>query len=172
MQVAEYRQCRKDITIITVTEDQMDFIEELGVLFEESGAAPMIGRIYGALLISPETELTAEDLTTILHASRGAISQATRQLVEMGMIRRMHKPGMRKDFFQLTQDGFVEVTRLRITKISSIRDLFQRGLDSMPDASANARDALQQNLEFIDYWDAFIVDFFKGWQERKKELGG
>lgn len=163
---------RKDVPISTMTDAQMEFIGELGVLFESSGAQAVNGRIYGALLVSHEIELTAEELATTLHASRGAISQGTRQLVDMGLLRRTHKPGMRKDFFQLTPDGLVEATRLRIANISSIKHLFERGLNALEDASPQARASLKENLEFLEYWDEFMVEFFNGWKERKKHDNG
>lgn len=172
MQEAIRRRSRKDTPISTMDQDQLHFIEELGVLFEESGAAPMMGRIYGALLISRNSELTAGELAEILHASRGAISHGTRQLVDMGMIRRIHKPGKRMDFFQVRPEGFVDMTRVRVSKIMGIRQLFERGLESIPQESTQARAALEENLLFIDYWDSFIDDFFKGWQEYKGDKRG
>lgn len=149
--------------------DQHTFIEELGVVFEESGAAPMLGRVYGALLISQEPQLTAEELATHLHASRGAISQATRQLVDMGMIRRTHKLGSRKDYFQVEPDGWVRLTRYRFQKADAMGDLFRRGLASIPDASPEARAALEENLEFLEYWRTIIDRFFSEWEQRKEE---
>lgn len=152
-----------------MNDQQLNFIEDLGVVFEESGAAPMLGRIYGALLISTENELTAEDFATILHASRGSISQATRQLVTMGLLRRTHKLGSRKDYFQLAPDGWVNLSHHRFQKSMAMGDLFQRGLDTIPDASPEARAALEENLEFLDYWREFIDQFFDGWQKRKED---
>lgn len=154
---------------MNMKEEQLTFIEELGVVFEESGAAPMLGRIYGALLISTENELTAEDFATILHASRGSISQATRQLVTMGMLRRIHKRGSRKDYFQLAPDGWVHLSRHRFQKALAMGELFQRGLNTIPDASPETRAALEENLEFLEYWNEIIDQFFDGWQKHKED---
>lgn len=151
-----------------MNEEQLAFIEDLGVVFEEAGAAPMLGRVYGALLVSCETEMTAENLATALHASRGAISQATRQLVDMGLLRRTHKPGERKDFFQLTSEGWVHLSRFRFEKSTAMADLFRRGLETIPDASPQARAALLENLEFLDYWKSIVEDFFEGWEQHKE----
>ena len=49
-----------------MTDAQMEFIGELGVLFESSGAQAVNGRIYGALLVSHEIELTAEELAAVI----------------------------------------------------------------------------------------------------------
>lgn len=132
----------------------------------------MVGRIYGTLLIAHEPELSAEDLAARLHASRGAISHGTRQLVNMGMIRRIRKQGTRKDFFQIRPEGFVEMAHVRVQKIGAMRQLFEQGLESIPDESTDARAALEENLLFLDYWDHFTDEFFSGWRKYKEEHRG
>lgn len=155
---------------LEMTEEQLSFVEELGVVFEQSGAAPMLGRVYGALLISPVKEMTAEDFATILHASRGSISQATRQLVDMGMLRRTHKLGSRKDYFQLAPGGWAELSRQRFQKADVMSDIFRRGLETTPEPSPEARAHLEENLLFLEYWQEMFDQFFIDWQKRKEDL--
>lgn len=153
---------------VEMNDKQLQFVTELGLVFEQSGAAPMLGRVYGALLISTEQELTAEDLASSLHASRGSISQTTRQLVQMGLLQKTHKIGSRKDYFRLAPDGWVNLSRYRFEKSMDMAELFERGLDTIPETSPEARTALEENLEFLAYWQEFIDVFFNEWQQRKE----
>lgn len=149
---------------------QLDFIEQLGLSFERVGAAPMFGRIYGALLIAPETELCAEELAATLHASRGSISQATRGLISLGLIERTRKPGVRKDFFRVKPGAWMRATLNKQAEIETMRSIFQQGLEQMSDYPAAARAALEENIDFLNFWEESLTQFAEAWDQHKEKL--
>ena len=69
-----------------VREDQLRYVEDFGLLFEQFGKPRMVGRVLGVLLVSGWEEHSAEELADILRASRGSISSATRTLVQSGLV--------------------------------------------------------------------------------------
>lgn len=152
-----------------LTPEQLRFIERLTNSLERVGAAPMLGRVYGAIMASERDMLSADELATLLQASRGSISQATRQLIEIRMIERVRKPGDRKDYFRIGSDAWPVVTRLRTMESLRIKELFQHALRDLPNTNPAARESMEATIEFITFWEEHLDRFFKDWDEYKEQ---
>ena len=105
-----------------LTEAQQEYTEDLGIFFERFGLPRAVGRVLGVLLLRPR-EHSAEELANLLHASRGSISQATRALVEWGLIRRTSKPGQRRDYFSLRPSAWSQVLRREVEWLGTFREM-------------------------------------------------
>ena len=62
--------------VISVTDDEASFVDEMGQYLGTYKFVPMAGRMWAWLLICEPAEQTAADLAAELQASRGAISTA------------------------------------------------------------------------------------------------
>ncbi|MGC4191093.1 MAG: MarR family transcriptional regulator [Thermomicrobiales bacterium] len=149
--------------------DRMAFVEDFGVTFEQSGSSRMAGRVLALLMVSDPPHLTATQLAETLNASRGSISQATRSLTDMGLIRRGRIPGTRQDLFSVLPSAWVDATRHSFQQITSIRRLLQRGLDSMDGRSPQSRAALEESVAFMAFWEEFLPQAFALWEQWKQE---
>lgn len=145
------------------------FVEDFGVLFEQSGGVRMLGRVIGLLMIADPPERTAEQLATELQASRGSISQTTRQLVQMGLVQRFAKPGERRDYFRIKPNGWTAMTRAEIRLIASYRELIGRGLTLVPDGEGETRQNIEHTMRFFDYVDREYRRFMDEWDRLEKE---
>lgn len=152
-----------------MNQQQLDFIEDIGMAFERLGTTPMLGRVLGALMVAESNELSAEDLSTILQASRGSISHATRQLVVMSIIQRVRKPGVRRDYFRVLPNAWAQATRHKGAEIDLLTSLFQRGLDTMTDAPPEARQSIEETLAFLHFWKSQFNKFLIEWDELKRQ---
>ena len=74
----------------------------------EAGAARMVGRVLGWLLVCEPPEQSAADLAQALRASKGSISTATRVLLRTGLIERVRVRGERFDRFVAKPEGWDE----------------------------------------------------------------
>jgi DNA-binding transcriptional regulator GbsR (MarR family) len=142
------------------------FIEDFGAFFEELGGGRMVGRILGLLMIADPPAQSAEDIATALHASRGSISQATRVLVQLGMVRRFTKPGARRDYFQLRADALTESTRRRGQDIDRLGAMFARARKLTGDHRAN----LDEPVVFLRFWRQRIDQVFHDWEMERERL--
>ena len=131
-------------------EAQQGYVEEIGVFFERFGLARMVGRVLGVLLVRSR-EHSAEELANLLQASRGSISQATRVLVEWGLVRRSSKPGERRDYFSIRPGAWGEVMRREVGWIGEFRDLAARGLTVADSGGEGSQDSLEEMLDFFAY---------------------
>ena len=78
---------------------EKQFVEEVGILFEQTGMPRMAGRILGWLSVSDSPHQTTSDLAEALMASKGSISTMTRFLIRIGLIERISLLGQRHDYF-------------------------------------------------------------------------
>lgn len=142
------------------------FAEDFGILFERLGGARMLGRVLGMLFVADPPDMTAEQLATELQASRGSISQATRLLIQIGLIQRINKPGVRADFYRVRRDAWVESSRQRQGEIIAMLEMFERGAALMEGRSQESQAALRHSVEFLAFWLEEFQSIFDRWNER------
>jgi DNA-binding transcriptional regulator GbsR (MarR family) len=77
--------------------EEMHFIEDIGLFFEQMGMPRMAGRILGVLLISDPPAQSITEISEKLKASKSSVSIMARLLVENGLIERVASPVPRRD---------------------------------------------------------------------------
>jgi DNA-binding transcriptional regulator GbsR (MarR family) len=82
-------------------EDQ--FVELWNNMAALWGISPTMARIHGLLYISGAA-LSMDDIMARLAISRGNVSMNLSKLVEWGLVRRVHKRGNRKEYFESLSD--------------------------------------------------------------------
>jgi DNA-binding transcriptional regulator GbsR (MarR family) len=82
---------------------KQDFIQTWGSMGSEWGINRTMAQIHALLLISPQP-LTADQVMEELKTSRGNTNINLRELVDWGLLKRIHKPGDRKEYFEALKD--------------------------------------------------------------------
>jgi HTH-type transcriptional regulator, glycine betaine synthesis regulator len=80
-----------------------EFVELWGSMSSLWGINPTMARIHGLLFISSGL-LTSDDIMERLTISRGNVSMNLAKLLEWGLVRRVHKPGDRRDYYESLRD--------------------------------------------------------------------
>lgn len=138
-----------------VNQDELQFIEEMGELFERSGSPRMAGRVWGYLLIAEAERLSAAQLGEALDASGSSISSATRLLIELGMLDRIRVPGERRDYFTIHHGAVLNLVRRPFEAIARARELAARALGTF----ADREEALPHLVELHDVYAWFDREF-------------
>jgi DNA-binding transcriptional regulator GbsR (MarR family) len=113
-----------------ITDPERSFIEEVGVVFEQTGLPRMAGRLFGWLLIADPPYQSPAELAEVLQASKGSISTTVRLLQQSGFIERYVIPGSRHDFFRLPPDAIKKVIGHGLEQeIKMFRGLADQGLE-------------------------------------------
>lgn len=92
------------------------FIEEMGLMFQETGDPRISGRIFALLLIEGH-ELSLLQISDRLAVSRASVSTNARMLVKRGMIRRTAHSGDRQDFYELGEFPSVDMLGEMVERI-------------------------------------------------------
>jgi DNA-binding MarR family transcriptional regulator len=105
------------------------FVEDMGLRYEEEGFPPMAGRLAGWLLVCHPPHQTAAELAAALGASPGSISTVTRLLVQCGLLERIAIPGRRGAAFRIRPGASTEILRRVLGRAHAMRELLARGLE-------------------------------------------
>ena len=153
-----------------MTEERRAFVEEFGVMFERMGSTRMLGRVWGALMVADPPETGAEELADSLKASRGSISHATRQLIDLGVVQRVNKPGIRKDFYRVPRDAWALAFMTKMRSFDHLLALFKRGLDAMEGTEEEAQASLKDAIEFYEFWQREMSYLPEKWKQYKEGI--
>lgn len=104
-----------------------DFVEKFALAQEGDGLPRIAGRIFGLLLIG-ERELSLDEITNELGASKGSASVNTRLLEQRGYIERISHPGDRRDYYRITPDLFERTMEQRLARWHRLQDVVNYGL--------------------------------------------
>ena len=127
------------------------FIEDMGIHFEEMGLPRMAGRIFGCLLVCEPQHQSSEQLANIVAASKGSISTMTRLLIQSGVVERMGLPGRRDTYYRIKPGSWSELMRARISHVTRLRELADRGLTLLADREPKFRQRLQELRDFYAF---------------------
>jgi DNA-binding transcriptional regulator GbsR (MarR family) len=145
-----------------------EFVEEFGVMMDHMGSTRMLGRVWGALLVADPPQMSAEELAEFLQASRGSISHATRQLIELGLIQRVGKPGVRRDFFRVRENAWTAAYLNQMRALDHMVALLKQGFASMEGASPEAQVALRDAIDFYEFWQKESLSLVQRWAEYRE----
>ena len=153
-------------------DERHHFIEEFGTMFEEMGGGRMVGRVLGFLMVADPPAQSAEEIAAALHSSRGAISQATRILVQIGLIRRFRQPRERRDSFQVRRDGWTEGIRRRDREIDRLQAMFEQAKRITAGGDPRDYQHLDESIALMRFWKSGIADLARAWEvERERQFG-
>src|SRR5690606_22661144 len=84
-------------------EAKSQFIQAWGTLGSKWGISRTMAQIHALMMVAPDP-LTTEDIMEELNISRGNANMNLRDLMDWGLIEKMHKPGERKEYFKAEKD--------------------------------------------------------------------
>jgi DNA-binding MarR family transcriptional regulator len=149
--------------------EQMHFVEEVGLMFELIGMPRMSGRIFGWLLIAEPPQQSNGALAEVLQASKGSISTMTRFLIQLGLVERVSVPGDRRDYFQIKDHAWSQLTKQRLVQIGAFRQLAARGLDLMSQAPYQHRRRLQEMHDIHAFWERELPLVDERWEQEQEK---
>ncbi len=127
------------------------------------GISPTMARIHGQLFITGEA-LSMDDIMARLGISRGNVSMNLSKLVEWGLVRRVHKRGDRRDYYESLSDVWEMFTlvasRRKRREVDPVINTLRRCRDDLSPASLGAlahEDAAQDRRRRIDDLLSFLT---------------
>jgi DNA-binding transcriptional regulator GbsR (MarR family) len=125
--------------------------DAIGALMEFWGFKRAFGRVWAVLYLSPHP-LTAQELGERLTMSAGAVSMTTSELLKWGVVKKVWKPGDRRDFFEPETSIWKMVTRVfrerELLQVHSSIETFEGTLRALASAMKAARPEEKKRLKF------------------------
>jgi len=153
--------------------EEQKFVEEVGIVLEQTGLPRMAGRILGRLLISDPPHQSMKQLVTDLMASKGSVSTMTRLLIQIGLVERLSLPGVRGDYFRLRPDAWQHMIRRGLEdEIRMVRQLAEHGLELLADKTPLARKWLEEMRDVYAFLEREFPTLLQRWEEEHKRKSG
>lgn len=131
--------------------EEMHFIEDIGLFFEQMGMPRMAGRILGVLLISDPPAQSITDITEKLKASKSSISVMARLLVENGLIERVAAPVPRRDYYRFKPGGWILYMRQWLGLMSALHNITERGISLLDSKDPILKERLQEAHDLFSF---------------------
>ena len=148
--------------------EERRFIEEVGIVFEQTGLTRMAGRMFGWLLISDPPYQSPAELAEVLMASKGSISTTVRIMAQVGLIERHIIPGARHDHYRIS----INAMRMMIQhgledEIKMFRELAEHGLELMKDEASVRRQWLEEMYNRYVFLEKEFPALMERYEKRK-----
>lgn len=147
--------------------DEMHFIEDMGLFFEQMGMTRMAGKVIGALLISDPPSQSLTDLSAKLKASKGSISTTTRMLIEQGLVDRVATSLPRQTCYRFRPGGWTNYMQDWLGLMSELHSITERGLELMSDKNEETRERLLEAHDLFSIMEEQIPGILSSMEEER-----
>jgi len=157
--------------VLPLNEKQLDLIERIGVLHDQTGLRPAEGRILGLLIVASEPELTFDEIREALDLSKSATSNALHKLQTMGTVEYRTHPGDRKRYFRKSYENWERAFVDRGVKYLEIRHLLEEALEYRDPELDETRESLETMIDFLQMLEVSMLDAYDRWKNSRTEHG-
>ena len=145
---------------------EKNFVEEVGITFEQTGLPRMAGRTLGWLLISDPPHQSTNQLIEALMASKGSISAMTRLLIQIGFIERLSLPGVRHDYFRIKPGASHQLLKNSLGQTTAFRQLLERGLELLEGKAPANRQSLEEMHDLYAFFEQEFPALLERWEQK------
>lgn len=157
--------------MIYINQQELDFIESLGLLLEKSGGSKTLGRIFGYLLLA-EKPKTLDDIAKDLLFSKATASLTIRQGMTVRFFEKVSVPGERRDYYRANIQSWINSMTEQIKIIDEWEKLMDFGLSLLPPGSRAGRENIEGMKDYMSFIRWYYSDIFKQYDRWKKgEIG-
>lgn len=142
------------------------FIENMGLHYENYGVPRIGGRILGLLILTPRP-ISSEEMSEALQVSRSSISTNLRTLMLNELVEKVSLPGERVDYYTLTEDVWQKSLELQLSNVFPLRDLAEEGLESL-DEGHPARERMEEIISWINRVEDAFARLNQDWQSGRE----
>lgn len=147
------------------------FVERFTSVLVEAGIPRMPARIFAALLATDSARMTSAELSEQLQASPAAVSGGVRYLMSVGLIRREGEPGSRRHHYQVPDNVWDEVLRIRDRVLGRWTSVLREGIDLLgADTPAGTR--MADSVHYFEFVSEELSSVLARRQAQKARAGG
>jgi DNA-binding transcriptional regulator GbsR (MarR family) len=153
--------------------------DAIGDVIEHWGFRKALGRVWSVLYLNTEP-LAAADLADRLSMSAGAVSTTLTELQRWGVVRRVWRPGERKEFFEAETDFWKMISKVVSERerflARSVKDRLDRAAEIANAAPRSARskhviERVKRLSSFASVADAVLDSFIQSQRADFQKFG-
>lgn len=151
---------------IQITPELSQFIENMGLHFEDYDVPRIGGRILGLLLVSPRP-ISSEEMSEALQVSRSSVSTNLKTLSMTDMVEKVSLPGERVDYYVFAPEAWQQILEMRLAGILELKELAQQGLEGL-EKDHPGRERIQEMMEWVDVVRRMMDKVTREWQSHRE----
>ncbi len=141
-------------------------VEEMGVAFDKTGLAPMIGRVLGFLILADPPYQTFYEVQAFLGASKSSISHALNSLMFKGIVEYITFSGDRKRYFKLNAENWLEQAKCKMADFSEVDRVILEALKLRdPNTHREFNEGLNKIFDFHLFMAKEMPKLFEKWEQ-------
>jgi DNA-binding transcriptional regulator GbsR (MarR family) len=151
------------------TSAMLDFVEEVGRIYDQVGQPRVFGRVSGLLWISPRP-LNAEEIGSLLQISRSAVSSNIQLAQNFGQakISNYRDSGGRREYYESSlSSNITQLFETFVKRFAGVRDLSRQGLKAIEADNQTARERLTAVDEFYSFLVATLLSAWEDFQNKQ-----
>lgn len=141
------------------------FIEAVGLFFEDAGVPRIGGRLLGLLLLA-ERPLSLDEIARTLDVSRASVSTNSRLLLYTNMIERISFSGDRRDYYQFSARGWESSVEADIKGTHTLLRIMSEALTTLDPANTAGRMRLRESVAFYSFVAEELTAMIERWRSR------
>ena len=147
-----------------MNEAAQGFVERMGLMMEADGMPRIAGRLFGFLLIHPES-YSLDELADRLQVSKASVSTNARFLEQLGLLERSAEPGDRRDFYRVGPGAWENVLRSAQRRWRALQEVFAEAIEALPPEMEAGRLRLREADRFHDLMMEATEGLIQRWRE-------
>ena len=142
------------------------------MILTDAGMERMPARVFSYVLAEDSDRYTAAELADGLGVSRAAISNATRSLVQGGLLGKEREPGARVDTYRVYDDDvWAAIFSQRLPILDRYREVIAEGVEVIGGNTRGGR-RLRQTQAYFDFMAIEMPKLIERWHRQKDDLHG
>lgn len=152
----------------TLTPEQKQLIEKIGIYHEQQGFPPVVGRIMGLLFVANQPHLTFEEIIENLNISKSATSNALNLLLQMRLIEYTTFSGDRKRYFSALLENWHQEVVAKMNSILAFSSLLRQANELRGDSNPEMSNKVLERIEFMEFLSQEVPVLLEKWLKTRK----
>lgn len=142
------------------------FVEQMGLTTSIAGLPRIAGRLFGLLALSPAPR-SLDEIAAALGVSKGSVSTDARLLQRHGWLRRVARPGDRRDYYEFDPDSFAGIVAYRLSRWEALHGLVVKARRRFPHQPPAVRARLAYLEEAETFFAAGVRALLERWHRKQ-----
>lgn len=157
------------MSVIKITNEQLQLVEKLGVVFDKSGLQPAAARIASLLLVADQVEMTFDEIRKTLNLSKSATSNAINALLKCDRVEYITKTGDRKRYFRSNVTLWKEGIAEKFQEMEAVQNIMREVLAQRPETTKDFNQNLADMISMFEFIFRELPTLYKRWEVEKKQ---
>jgi hypothetical protein len=147
-----------------------EFVEDMGLIFEETGHTRMAGKIFGSLLVCSPPYLSATELSEATGGSKASISTITRQMILSGLLERVGIPGKKTVYYRIKERHLIGLIKQRLEIGGKVKNLMLQGMNLVAGIDTKQYKRMEDLYDLYDFVDKELPVLIEKWKKQRNIL--